>query len=210
MIGIIDYGVGNIGSILNMLKKVGHKAEIVNKHSDFTTFRKLILPGVGAFDYGAQKLNESGLWDILNHEVIENKKPILGICLGMQLMTKGSEEGKLKGLGWFEAETVKFNSLSLPKEYKIPHMGWNNILIKKPSSILSAHQQETPRFYFVHSYHVISNEPTEVLFTANYGYDFVSGLEKNNIVGVQFHPEKSHKFGMDLLKHFAENFYSEQ
>ncbi|MFW0743021.1 imidazole glycerol phosphate synthase subunit HisH [Aliarcobacter butzleri] len=198
---IIDYGLGNLGSIANMIKKVGHKSIITSDLEDIKNATKLILPGVGSFDNGMRNLAELGMIEILNQKVLIEKIPILGICLGMQLMTKSSEEGKLTGLGWLDAQTKKFVSDTL----KIPHMGWNLIKHEK-SSHLFAECESEKRFYFVHSYYVGCNNQEDILTDTNYTHDFVSSFEKENIVGVQFHPEKSHKFGMSLLKNFLENY----
>lgn len=204
MITIIDYGAGNIGSIQNMIRKIGGQAIVTSKEEDIYNAEKLILPGVGSFDYGMRQLNDSGLIASLNKKVIEDKTPILGICLGVQLFTKGSEEGALKGLSWFDAETIKFN-LPIKKKLKVPHMGWNEIDIKKKSKLFTD-MYEDPRFYFVHTYHLKSNSPSDILTESTYGYNFVSSLEKDNIVGVQFHPEKSHKFGMKILTNFIQYY----
>jgi imidazole glycerol-phosphate synthase subunit HisH len=201
VITIIDYGVGNLGSILNMFKKIGVEALLSQSISDINNAQKLLLPGVGSFDYGMKMLNESGYVDALNKRVLEEKVPLLGICLGMQLMTKRSDEGQSKGLGWFDAETVKFNLDT--HIYKIPHMGWNEVQSTRENALFKDMFDE-PRFYFVHSYHVQTNNSADILLKAHYGYDFVCGLQKNNIYGAQFHPEKSHKYGMKLLKNFAE------
>ena len=206
MITIIDYKAGNVRSIQNMLKKIGYKSIISSKIEDIENADKLILPGVGAFDYGMEQLENSGLIPILNKKVLEDKTPILGICLGMQLFTKGSEEGKKKGLAWFNAETVAFNKNKLPKNHKIPHMGWNEIDYNKNSRLLQNIHEIPPRFYFVHSYHIKTNKQNDILAKTNYGYEFTVGLEKENIVGVQFHPEKSHKFGMQIFKNFVKYY----
>ncbi|ARV09688.1 imidazole glycerol phosphate synthase subunit HisH [Winogradskyella sp. PC-19] len=200
MISIIDYGAGNLGSIENMIKRIGHKSQITNSIDLIENSEKLILPGVGSFDHGMSQLKNSGLIDVINKKVLEDKTPILGICLGMQLMTEFSEEGDHKGLGWFNAEVVKFKSEE--KKMKIPHMGWNIVDIKKESKIITDVEEEK-RYYFVHSYYVKSNAEEEVLTTTNYINTFASALEKNNIFGVQFHPEKSHKFGLEVLRNFV-------
>jgi glutamine amidotransferase len=186
-----------------MLKKIGFKSAISAQIEDIEKAEKLILPGVGSFDYGMEQLEKSGLIPILNKKVIENKIPILGICLGVQLMTKKSEEGSKNGLGWFNAETIKFDKTKLPDSYKIPHMSWVEAKYNTDSKLFK-NITENPRFYFVHTYHLHTNNQTDILTTANYGYEFVAGLEKENIVGVQFHPEKSHKFGMQILRNFVE------
>ena len=203
MIVIVDYGIGNISSIANMLKKVGAKAIIA---SDFDTIRKaqkLILPGVGAFDAGMKNLQERNLVPILNEMVFERKIPILGLCLGMQLMAKGSEEGQFEGLGWIDAKVVRFKFEGESSDLKIPHMGWNTLDLCREHPLVNQ-LGEDPRFYFVHSYHLMMNDPNDVLAKTQYGYDFASVIQRDNILGSQFHPEKSHKYGMALLHNFAE------
>jgi len=201
MLIIIDYGMGNLGSLANMLKKIRTPAKISSDIGDIESAEKLILPGVGSFDHGMQKLQELKLIDILNKKVIKDKTPILGICLGMQMFTKTSEEGAQQGLGWVDANTVKFN-MDKDSAFKIPHMGWDTLDIKK-SHFLVQDTDRNAMYYFVHSYHVVCNRSEDVLSTSHYGYDFVSSLAKDNIIGVQFHPEKSHKYGMKLLENFC-------
>jgi len=204
MIVIIDYGLGNLGSIQNMLKRVGYREVLISKDpNEIDKAEKMILPGVGSFDNGMQKIYDSGLMATLNHQVLEKKKPILGICLGMQLLTNGSEEGKSKGLGWIDAETVKFSFNDDAKELKIPHMGWNEISISK-NHALCKNLPNPSKFYFVHSYYVKCNKIEEELMSCSYGIDFSCAIQKDNIMGVQFHPEKSHKFGMEIFKNFVE------
>ncbi|MBN2663714.1 MAG: imidazole glycerol phosphate synthase subunit HisH [Bacteroidales bacterium] len=205
MLTIIDYKAGNVRSIQNMLKKIGIKSIISDKISDIENAEKLILPGVGHFDYGMEQLEKSGLIEILNKKVLIDKTPILGICLGVQLMTKSSEEGTKNGLGWFDALTIKFDKSRMQNGNKIPHMSWAEIDYNKNSKLFS-NFTEVPRFYFVHSYHLQTNIESEILAKANYGYDFVAALERENIIGTQFHPEKSHKFGMQILRNFVENY----
>lgn len=204
MIVIIDYGVGNIGSIKNMLKKIGKESIISSDINTISKSIKLILPGVGSFDTGMNNIINLKLLDILNYKVLKEKTPILGICLGMQLLSKFSGEGNKKGLGYIDAETVKFDfSDELKKTHKVPHMGWNYVYQKKESRLF--HDMYTnPRFYFVHSYHVKVNSHEDILTSTDYGITYTSSIEKDNIIGVQFHPEKSHKFGMKLLKNFVE------
>lgn len=201
MTTIIDYGMGNLGSIANMIKKIGYKSQITSNLDEIKNADKLILPGVGAFDNGMKNLHELGLIEVLNQKVLVDKTPILGICLGMQLMTETSEEGKLQGLGWIDAHTKKFVSEAL----KIPHMGWNIITHKKESKLFDELDSEK-RYYFVHSYYVDCNDQKDILAVTPYGKKFVSAFEKGNILGVQFHPEKSHQFGMNLLKNFVEKY----
>lgn len=199
MVTIIDYGLGNLASIQNMIKKIGGNAVISSTAEEINNAQKLILPGVGHFEKGMENLHKSGLISTLNNLALEKKIPVLGICLGMQLMTSKSEEGNVHGLNWVEANTIKFKINS--PEFKIPHMGWNNVSFKKNESIAENLYKEA-RFYFVHSYHVHCFNLEEVLGTTVYEVPFHSAIIKNNIIGVQFHPEKSHKFGMQLLKNF--------
>lgn len=203
MIVIVDYGVGNLGSIINMLKKAGAKAIASSDPDVLQQAEKLILPGIGAFDAGMNKLNERGLVPLLNHLALEKKVPFLGLCLGLQLMTKNSEEGGTQGLGWLDAETVRFKFEGEQSQLKVPHMGWNTINIQQKHPIFTDLETDA-RFYFVHSYFVKSNNRQEVLARTEYGGSFDSVLGKENILGAQFHPEKSHKFGLHLLKNFAE------
>ena len=202
MITIINYGAGNIKSIQNMLKKLGVESEISDDATTINNAKKLILPGVGAFDYGMQQLKKSGLIETLYKKVIEEKTPLLGICLGAQMLGNKSEEGTEKGLAWIDMDVVKFDTKKLSNNLKVPHMNWNEINIKKTTPLFNKLNNQS-RFYFVHTYHMQTNNPTDVLCTSNYGYEFVSGVHKNNIWGMQFHPEKSHKFGMKLLENFA-------
>ncbi len=205
MIVIVDYGMGNLGSILNMLKKIGAPAaKISSDPKDIEQADKLILPGVGAFDTGMQHLRESGLIPVLNEKVLKAKTPTLGVCLGMQLMAKISEEGELPGLGWFDAETIRFRFDSKKTGLKVPHMGWNTVNVRRAGTLFQD-MYEDARFYFVHSYHFVAHDPADVLTNTEYGYEFVSGVQRGHIMAVQFHPEKSHKFGMKLYKNFVEH-----
>lgn len=204
MIAIINYELGNLGSIQNMLRKLGYHSIISNSPHEIEQATKLILPGVGAFDKGMENLHKTGLIPLLTRRVLEEQVPILGICLGMQLLTRRSEEGESKqhGLGWIGADTVRFKiNESLP--LRIPHMGWNfvDFAAKHP---LAQNMPEDARFYFVHSYHPICDDPSDCFINALYGYNFAAGIHRENIYGVQFHPEKSHKYGMQLLRNFVE------
>ena len=205
MITIVDYGVGNLASIKNILKKIGAESVITSDMEVIRSARKLILPGVGAFDTCAEKLSASGLKELLNKKALEEKTPLLGVCVGMQLLLEGSEEGQLPGLGWIKGSIVKFKQENLPEGYKIPHMGWTDVELNKPSGLFK-NMYEEPRFYFVHSYHPKPDNDQDVMVYAKYGYRFAAGIEHGNIMGVQFHPEKSHKFGMKLLQNFVENY----
>lgn len=205
LLTIVDYGVGNLGSMKNMLKKAGCEALISSRDTDILNADKLILPGVGAFDTCVEKLQQSGLLDVINKKVLEQKVPVLGVCVGMQLLTEGSEEGVLPGLGWVKGRVVKFKQEKLPAGLKVPHMGWTNVTLNKASPLFEDMYEE-PRFYFVHSYHAETDDKNDALLLADYGYSFVAAVEHENIIGVQFHPEKSHKFGMKLLSNFVKNY----
>jgi glutamine amidotransferase len=201
MIVIIDYGMGNLGSIKNMFKKIGHESIITSDPGKIETADKLMLPGVGAFDNAMKNLKKMELIEVIQKTAVKKKTPLLGICLGMQLLTKRSGEGKLPGLGLIDAETLRFKFKN--KDLKIPHMGWNTIEIKN-GSLLFNNAYDESRFYFVHSFYVKCSDLKIVLATTKYGFEFCSAFNKENIFGVQFHPEKSHKYGMRLLENFAE------
>ncbi len=202
MITIVDYKTGNLGSISNILKRIGVESVVTSDIQVIESSAKLILPGVGAFDTGMRNLESLGLIDVIKKKVLIDKTPVLGICLGMQLLSSGSEEGTLPGLGFIDAVTVKFR-FSNSAEFKIPHMGWNFIKQKKNSLLLGGMFPD-PRFYFVHSYYFRANSEDDILASTDYEIEFTSAVEKGNIMGVQFHPEKSHKFGMKLLKNFVD------
>jgi glutamine amidotransferase len=204
MIAIVNYGVGNLGSIFNMLKKVGCTDTVITSREDeIRAADKIILPGVGSFDAGMDKINGSGLLGVLNEVVLVEKKPLLGICLGMQLLTKGSEEGQSAGIGWIDAHTCRFRFEGENAGLKVPHMGWNEVRPLKEGRLISD-IGDPARFYFVHSYYVKCADPADALMSCHYGIDFTCAVQHENIMGVQFHPEKSHKFGMRLLKNFAD------
>ena len=201
MLVIIDYGMGNLGSIFNMLKKLRANVVISSQSEDIEKAQKLILPGVGSFDNGMERLRGLNIEEVITRRVCNDGVPILGICLGMQLFTKKSEEGSTNGLGWINAETKRFQFDDIYHELKIPHMGWNYITMKKSNSLL-ANVGDDHRFYFVHSYHVVCENRQDVLATASYGYEFDACVALNNIYGTQFHPEKSHRFGLNVLNNF--------
>lgn len=201
---IIDYNTGNLNSIRNLIRKIGSEAVITNDPETIASSSRLILPGVGHFDYGMKNLNQLGLVGLLNKKVMEDKVPILGICLGVQLFTKGSEEGNEPGLGWINGFTKAFDKTKINNGLKVPHMGWSDVRFK-PSKLFSGFT-EIPRFYFVHSYHLQCHEPSDELTFCEHGYEFTAGVEHGNIVGVQFHPEKSHKFGLQLMSNFLNHY----
>lgn len=199
MISIVDYGMGNLGSIVNMFKRIGVVAQISGDPDVLARATKILLPGVGAFDSAMQRIEKSGLRTVLDYKALQERVPVLGICLGMQLLTRSSEEGKHVGLGWIAASTRRFGpELNL----KVPHMGWNAVQAVCPSPLT----QELPadaRFYFVHSYYVAVDSQEDSLLKTRYGVTFDAAISHNNIYGAQFHPEKSHRFGMQLLANFA-------
>jgi glutamine amidotransferase len=199
MISIIDYGIGNLGSIFNMLKYVNIPAIITSDPKVISSSSHLILPGVGSFDNGMKKLMEMDLLTVLHHEVKNNQKPVLGICLGAQLMLESSEEGILPGLCWINGKCVKFNSSN---GVKIPHMGWNTLHKINDRELFNEMPLYPPRFYFVHSFHFTVKSESEISATTIYGNEFISAFRKDNVIGLQFHPEKSHKFGMQVLSNF--------
>ncbi len=202
MIVILDAGLGNVGSILNMLKKIGASARVSSSRDDIQAATKLILPGVGAFDTGMTQLERSGFLDLLHRRVLEEKVPVLGVCLGMQLLGKRSEEGILPGLGWVDAESVRF-AAPPASPIKIPHMGWNTVTARDGATLFRNADAES-RYYFVHSYHVVVADPSDSAATGFHGVRFNAALERGNIHGTQFHPEKSHRFGLQVFKNFVD------
>lgn len=205
MITIVDYGLGNLGSIRNMLKRIGAESRISGDPGEIRTSGALILPGVGAFDHGMANLREKGLEEPLNEAARIRRRPVLGICLGMQLLTRMSEEGELPGLGWIEADTRRFRFPVEPggPVLRVPHMGWNIVTPKPDSVLFRGMTEQENRFYFVHSYRVLCDNPLDVGGMTPYGEPFCSVIESGNILATQFHPEKSHRFGMRLLENFA-------
>lgn len=201
MIVIVDYGVGNLTSIQNMLKKAGFASLISSEKADVDSATKLLLPGMGAFDNCMQKLNQSGLRPHIEKKVLEEKVPVLGICVGLQMFMRNSEEGREPGLGWMAGDTIRFNRTLMNTPQKIPNIGWLDVIPKMDSPMLQNNNEA--RFYFAHSYHVKTDSPDNVLMSAFYGYEFTVAVQQQNLIGVQFHPEKSHRFGLQLLKNFA-------
>jgi imidazole glycerol-phosphate synthase subunit HisH len=200
-ITIIDYGMGNLNSVRRKFSRINVNAIISSNPSDLLRAEKIVLPGVGHFQHAIKNIIKIGLWEVLNEAVIVKKIPILGICLGMQLMARRSEEGNIDGLGWFDADVVKFQVEDYMK-YKVPHTGWNQI-IRSKESLLMKEIPDLSEFYFVHAYHFRCNNPVDILNETEYEYKFTSAVEKENIFGVQYHPEKSHDAGELLLRNFV-------
>lgn len=204
MIVIIDYGMGNLTSVQKAFKRIGSEAKISSDPAEILNAEKLVLPGVGHFKSGMEHLRERRLIEPLNKKVLEEGTPIIGICLGMQLMTRYSEEGNAEGLGWFDANTIRFNLTGNTHNLRVPHMGWNTVHIKKQNNLLMKEITDSTLFYFVHSFYARCNDTNDILATTDYGVEFTSALNKGSIYGVQFHPEKSHDSGLNLLRNFVQ------
>jgi imidazole glycerol-phosphate synthase subunit HisH len=200
---IVDYHTGNLNSIKRTLDRIGCQSVISSQSKDIIQADKIILPGVGHFAKAMSNLNELGLHDALHEAVLIKQKPVLGICLGMELMGLTSEEGEPQGLQWLDAEAVRFRFEVTTTWHKVPHMGWNRIQIKK-ASVLMKGVEDLSEFYFAHSYHLNINNRSDLLTETEYGISFPSSVERNNIFGVQYHPEKSHRAGVQVLKNFIE------
>lgn len=198
---VIDAGIGNLGAIPNMLKRVGASAIITNERRAIAEADRLILPGVGAFDPAMQTLNDLGIVDALTEKAIVERVPVLGVCLGMQLLFERSEEGNLPGLGWIPGRVVRFKLNEADRTLRVPHMGWNWVERANDAALFEGFE-ETPRFYFAHSYHVEPAEAADVAGWTEYGYRFAASVQHENIGGIQFHPEKSHRFGLKVFENF--------
>ena len=203
MVTIVNYGSGNIKAIINIYQILDIPFSIASKPSELEDAEKIILPGVGSFDYCMNKLNKSGLKEVLNRKVIEDKTPVLGICIGLHIMFSESEEGNLPGLGWIDGYVKKFDESKLVFKPKLPHMGWNSIQVKNIPELFKGVNQEYG-FYFIHSYYIEVKNKEDIMTITNYENDFVSGINRLNIYAVQFHPEKSHRNGIELLKNFSQ------
>lgn len=201
MVVIVDYDMGNLRSIQYKLQRFGFNAVVSKDPDEIKKADRLILPGVGAFTAGMENLQASGLIPVLNEMVLEKKTPVMGVCLGMQLFSHSSDEGGAAGLGWLDAETVVFRFEDQAKALPVPHVGWNS-LARKKDSILLKNVPENQLFYFTHSYHLRCHDERDISATTFYGYEFPSVVQKGNICGTQFHPEKSHKCGLDLYLNF--------
>ncbi len=203
MITIIDYGLGNIKAFANIYERLNINVKIAKTKYDIVGAEKLILPGVGAFDFAMSQLNSSGMRDVIEKEVISNKVPVLGVCVGMQMLANSSEEGELDGLGWIGGTVNKFDRKLLDFDLcRLPHMGWNNVKQSNENNLFSD-VLDLSRFYFLHSYYFNCHDIKNIISTSNYGSNFASAVNLNNIFGVQFHPEKSHFFGVQVLNNFA-------
>lgn len=196
---IVDYESGNLASVLNMVRKVGGRATITRDRKAVEDATKLILPGVGAFDHGVLQLRQVGLFDVFREKALGGT-PVLGLCVGMELFGVSSEEGQEKGLGLIDATWKRF-AFPQDAELRVPHVGWNTVTVRKPNKLISSDEGEQ-RFYFTHSYHAVCANEADVLATTDYGYPFAAAFSRDNIYGVQFHPEKSHRFGMALMRNF--------
>jgi glutamine amidotransferase len=202
MIALVDYGLGNIQAFANIYRRLGIDAWAASTPADLRRASRIVLPGVGAFDWAMTRLNDSGLRDVLDEEVLGAKKPVLGICVGMQMMARYSEEGALPGLGWIDASVVKFDTRLLEGKTHLPHMGWNDATPISTDTLFAG--LDAPEYYFLHSYFMIPDREENTLATSSYGVTFTSAARSGNVYGTQFHPEKSHQWGIRLLKNFAE------
>lgn len=200
-ISVLDLGLGNVASVVRMIQKVGGNPKVISSEKSLVSAKKLIMPGVGSFDSAMKRLNNMKIMETLIHRISIDKIPVLGICLGMQILCRNSEEGSEPGLSLINADVVKFKN-TLQSPIKVPHMGWNSIIVPKENLLLTK-GQNLERFYFVHSYFVLPDKDDMVIGYCEYGHKFCAAFQKDNIFGVQFHPEKSHKFGMQLLSKFV-------
>lgn len=202
MIAIIDYGLGNIRAFVNVYDRLNIKTKIAHSAEEIKGATKIILPGVGAFDYAMSQLNASGMRDELEKQVIKNKIPIIGICVGMQMLAKSSDEGVLPGLGWIDGNVKLFDVSTIPYKTQLPHMGWNTIEPINNNALLNGFNNQS-RFYFLHSYYFVCNNSADIISKTEYGIMYTSAVNSENIYGIQFHPEKSHSNGVQLLHNFA-------
>ena len=202
MITIVNYGVGNIFAFINVFKRLNIQTKIASNKEDLIGAEKLILPGVGSFDYAMTQLNKSGMRDSLDYLVLEKRISVIGICVGMQMMGKRSDEGEMQGLAWIDAEVKKFDEKLIHHRTKLPHMGWNDIRSIHSNPLFKGLETESI-FYFLHSYYFHCNNKDDIIACSNYGIEFTSAVNSKNIYGIQFHPEKSHNYGEKLLFNFS-------
>jgi len=203
MIAIVNYGLGNIHAIANIYKRLNIPARIASSAEDLTQAQKIVLPGVGAFDWAMTRLDQSGMRECLDDLVLRKGRPVLGICVGMQMMAKRSDEGRLEGLGWIDADVRRFDEDSFAHKTRLPHMGWNDVVPRKDGGLFRG-LESGARFYFLHSYYFAPSQEGDVLAITDYNGSYASCVRSGNIFGVQFHPEKSHQWGIQLLNNFAE------
>lgn len=202
MIAIVDYGLGNIQAFANIYKRLDVPVTFARNADDLAKATSIVLPGVGAFDWAMERLNASGMRGALDRLVLEEKRAVLGICVGMQMMAHRSDEGSAAGLGWFDAEVRRFDESRIQGKTHLPHMGWNDVAPTGEQELFND-LDASARFYFLHSYYFAPHDPADVLATADYGDRFACAVRRGNVYGVQFHPEKSHGWGVQLLKNFA-------
>lgn len=202
MIAIVDYGLGNVQAIANIYKRLGLDCELARKPATLAQASHIVLPGVGAFDWAMARLNDSGMRAGLDELVLQQRKPVLGICVGMQMLAQRSDEGQTPGLGWLDADVKHLDRGDVAHPRQLPHMGWNDVYPTSREGLFDGFEG-TPRFYFLHSYYFVPHQPQDTLAVSNYGAEFTCAVQRGNVHGVQFHPEKSHEWGIRLLKNFA-------
>ncbi len=202
MITVLDYGLGNVAAFVNIYKRLNMPVKVAASADQLANAQRIILPGVGAFDWAMTRLNESGMRDCLDNLVVAKKRPVLGVCVGMQMMAKASDEGKLPGLGWIDAQVKRFDETRFTQQTHLPHMGWNDVTPASSGGLFQG--LHAPRFYFLHSYFFAPANPADVVGVTDYNGSFTSVARSGNVFGTQFHPEKSHQWGIALLKNFAE------
>lgn len=202
MITLLDYGLGNMAAFVNIYKRLNLPVTVAATASQLAGAAKIILPGVGSFDWAMTRLEESGMRDCLDDLVLVKKKPVLGVCVGMQMMARGSDEGKLQGLGWIDGEVKRFNETAFKQQTHLPHMGWNDVTPRNAGCLFKG--MVAPRFYFLHSYYFAPYKNADVLGETDYNGNFASAVRSDNVFGTQFHPEKSHQWGIAVLKNFAD------
>lgn len=202
MIGVVDYGLGNVQAFLNIYKRLNIPAMAIRTAGALADAERVILPGVGSFDWAMARLNSSGMREALDEQVLNKRHPVLGVCVGMQMLARRSEEGRLPGLGWIPADVKRFDENGFTQKTHLPHMGWNDVAPRAVDSLFRS--MEAPRFYFLHSYYFMPDNSEQILATTDYNGEFASAVRAGHVYGTQFHPEKSHQWGIQLLRNFAE------